>query len=117
MASVTWFPLSEHQGSSDSSAPPGARGSRPRSRPARARRRSRTPRDRGVLDRRRARAGRDLGREPRAPGGALESLEPWCSLSGNQVTLAMAGYGFVASVLPVWLLLCPRDYLSSFLKI
>src|SRR5262249_16822808 len=27
------------------------------------------------------------------------------------------GYGFVASVLPVWLLLCPRDYLSSFLKI
>ncbi len=29
----------------------------------------------------------------------------------------MAGYGFVAAVLPVWLLLCPRDYLSSFLKI
>src|SRR5207247_9995917 len=26
-------------------------------------------------------------------------------------------YGFVASVLPVWVLLCPRDYLSSFLKI
>ena len=29
----------------------------------------------------------------------------------------MAAYGFVASVLPVWLLLCPRDYLSSFMKI
>jgi len=29
----------------------------------------------------------------------------------------MAGYGFVASVLPVWLLLCPRDYLSSYLKV
>jgi carbon starvation protein len=31
--------------------------------------------------------------------------------------LLMAGYGFVASVLPVWLLLAPRDYLSSFMKI
>jgi carbon starvation protein len=29
----------------------------------------------------------------------------------------MAGYGFIASVLPVWVLLCPRDYLSTFLKI
>jgi carbon starvation protein len=33
------------------------------------------------------------------------------------ITLAIAGYGFVASVLPVWLLLCPRDYLSSYLKL
>lgn len=39
------------------------------------------------------------------------------SLSKNQITLAMMIYGFMASVLPVWLLLCPRDYLSSFLKI
>src|SRR5438552_4996064 len=31
--------------------------------------------------------------------------------------LLMAGYGFIASVLPVWLLLAPRDYLTSFLKI
>ena len=30
---------------------------------------------------------------------------------------ALAAYGFVAAVLPVWLLLCPRDYLSTFLKI
>ncbi|HEV3051251.1 MAG TPA: carbon starvation CstA family protein [Longimicrobium sp.] len=29
----------------------------------------------------------------------------------------LAGYGFIASVLPVWVLLCPRDYLSTFLKI
>ena len=39
------------------------------------------------------------------------------SLTKNQITLAMMVYGFTASVLPVWLLLCPRDYLSSFLKI
>ena len=39
------------------------------------------------------------------------------TLSPHRVTLLMAAYGFVASVLPVWLLLCPRDYLSSYLKI
>ena len=39
------------------------------------------------------------------------------NLSAGGVTWAMAIYGFVASVLPVWILLCPRDYLSSFLKI
>jgi carbon starvation protein len=33
------------------------------------------------------------------------------------LTLAIAIYGFLASVLPVWLLLCPRDYLSSYMKI
>jgi carbon starvation protein len=44
-------------------------------------------------------------------------LEPYFSWSKNQTTYAIAGYGFVASILPVWLLLCPRDYLSSFLKI
>ncbi len=45
------------------------------------------------------------------------SLEPYFSLSRNQTIGAIAAYGFVASILPVWLLLCPRDYLSSFLKI
>jgi carbon starvation protein len=35
----------------------------------------------------------------------------------TQLILLMAGYGFVASVLPVWVLLAPRDYLSSFMKI
>lgn len=35
------------------------------------------------------------------------------NLSKNGITAAIAIYGFVASILPVWLLLCPRDYLSS----
>jgi len=39
------------------------------------------------------------------------------TLSPHKVTLIVAAYGFIASVLPVWLLLCPRDYLSSYLKI
>src|SRR5258708_11061633 len=39
------------------------------------------------------------------------------TLSPHRVTLLMAGYGFIASVLPVWLVLCPRDFLSSYLKI
>ncbi len=38
-------------------------------------------------------------------------------LSKTVLTLLMAAYGFIASVLPVWMLLCPRDYLSSYLKI
>jgi carbon starvation protein len=37
--------------------------------------------------------------------------------SGTDLTWAVVIYGFVASVLPVWLLLAPRDYLSAFLKI
>jgi carbon starvation protein len=37
--------------------------------------------------------------------------------SRNTLAYAMAVYGFIASVLPVWVLLCPRDYLSSYLKI
>ena len=36
---------------------------------------------------------------------------------GVAITWMMVVYGFVASVLPVWMLLCPRDYLSTFLKI
>jgi carbon starvation protein len=39
------------------------------------------------------------------------------SLTDHQATWALMAYGFIASVLPVWMLLCPRDYLSSFLKI
>ena len=35
----------------------------------------------------------------------------------NALTFLLAVYGFVASVLPVWMLLAPRDYLSSFMKI
>jgi carbon starvation protein len=44
-------------------------------------------------------------------------LERYFSLSREQTILALTVYGFIAAVLPVWLLLCPRDYLSSFLKI
>ena len=45
---------------------------------------------------------------------ALASL---FTLSKNQIAIFIPIYGFVASVLPVWLLLCPRDYLSTYLKI
>jgi carbon starvation protein len=38
-------------------------------------------------------------------------------LNGNTLAIVLAIYGFVASVLPVWMLLAPRDYLSSFMKI
>jgi carbon starvation protein len=48
---------------------------------------------------------------------AEHQIGAWFNLSAKQVVWAMAIYGFVASVLPVWLLLTPRDYLSSFLKI
>jgi len=45
------------------------------------------------------------------------SFAPYFNLSGTTLALTIIGYGFVASVLPVWLLLAPRDYLSTFLKI
>jgi carbon starvation protein len=48
------------------------------------------------------------------PGSSLES---WFSLSREQTIIALCVYGFIAAVLPVWLLLTPRDYLSSFMKI
>ena len=44
-------------------------------------------------------------------------LEPWLSLSGTQLSWAIILYGLVASILPIWVILAPRDYLSSFLKI
>src|SRR5438046_1585069 len=44
-------------------------------------------------------------------------LEPWFTFSRGQLTFLLAAYGFVASVLPVWMLLCPRDYLSSYMKL
>ena len=53
-------------------------------------------------------------------GGAV-AADPWWSkaftFSGVQLAWMLIGYGFVASVLPVWLLLAPRDYLSTFLKV
>jgi carbon starvation protein len=44
-------------------------------------------------------------------------LEPFFRLTRTQTIIALTLYGAVASVLPAWLLLVPRDYLSSFLKI
>ena len=54
-------------------------------------------------------AGRYVAESP-----ALAPLFTW---SGLTIAYAVIGYGFVASVLPVWMLLCPRDYLSTFMKI
>ena len=53
-------------------------------------------------------------------GGKVASDPAWASaftFSKVQITWMMVAYGFIASVLPVWLLLAPRDYLSTFLKI
>ena len=44
-------------------------------------------------------------------------MEKYFSLSRESTIAALGIYGFIAAVLPVWLLLCPRDYLSTFLKI
>jgi carbon starvation protein len=41
----------------------------------------------------------------------------WFTFNHKTLTILIAGYGFLASVLPVWLLLSPRDYLSSIMKI
>ena len=48
---------------------------------------------------------------------AGSALGHYFEFTRTQLILLMAGYGFIASVLPVWLLLAPRDYLSSFMKI
>ena len=45
------------------------------------------------------------------------AIATWFDLRGETLALIIIGYGFVASVLPVWLLLAPRDYLSTFLKV
>ena len=54
-------------------------------------------------------------------GGQVVAESPtWAPLftfDGTALAWMLIGYGFVAAVLPVWLLLAPRDYLSTFLKI
>jgi carbon starvation protein len=52
-------------------------------------------------------------------GGRIphSALAPFFMLSDKQLVVALVIYGFVASVLPVWMLLCPRDYLSTYMKI
>ena len=44
-------------------------------------------------------------------------LRAWFDFDKRSLAMALIGYGFIASVLPVWLLLAPRDYLSAFIKI
>ncbi|MCZ2080523.1 MAG: carbon starvation protein A [Bryobacteraceae bacterium] len=46
-----------------------------------------------------------------------DALAPWFTLSGMALAVAVIVYGFLASALPVWLLLAPRDYLSTFVKL
>ncbi|MCU7247174.1 carbon starvation CstA family protein [Pseudomonas koreensis] len=53
-------------------------------------------------------------------GGQVAADPVWAKVftfTGIQITWMLIGYGFVAAVLPVWLILAPRDYLSTFLKI
>ncbi|KTC12434.1 carbon starvation protein A [Pseudomonas marginalis ICMP 9505] len=53
-------------------------------------------------------------------GGQIAADPVWAkafSFTGIQITWMLIGYGFVAAVLPIWLILAPRDYLSTFLKI
>ena len=54
-------------------------------------------------------------------GGQWVAVDPaWAaafSFTGTQLCWLLIGYGFIASILPVWLLLAPRDYLSTFLKV
>ncbi len=53
-------------------------------------------------------------------GGQIAADPTWgpaFTFTGVQITWMLVGYGFVAAVLPVWLVLAPRDYLSTFLKI
>ncbi|CAA9437485.1 MAG: Carbon starvation protein A [uncultured Rubrobacteraceae bacterium] len=53
-------------------------------------------------------------------GGWIAESSPYAdfwTFSPNQIVFGLIAYGFIASVLPVWVLLAPRDYLSTFMKI
>jgi len=52
-------------------------------------------------------------------GGWIDdsAFRSWFDFDGPALSLMIIGYGFAAAVLPVWLLLAPRDYLSTFMKI
>ncbi|MBM2829684.1 MAG: cstA [Gammaproteobacteria bacterium] len=55
-----------------------------------------------------------------ASGGWIDQqpgLREWFNYDGPELALMIIAYGFAAAVLPVWLLLAPRDYLSTFMKI
>src|ERR1700735_2848942 len=48
---------------------------------------------------------------------ASATFAPWFTWSAMSLALAIIAYGFLASSLPVWLLLAPRDYLNTFVKL
>lgn len=48
---------------------------------------------------------------------AASAVAHWFTFNPHQITVLMCVYGFVASVLPVWFLLEPRDYLSTYMKL
>lgn len=45
------------------------------------------------------------------------ALAPYFTFNRQQLSIMLAAYGFIAAALPVWLLLAPRDYLSTYMKI
>ena len=51
------------------------------------------------------------------PVVASSSLAPYFTFSAKQMAVILAIYGFCAAALPVWLLLLPRDYLSTYMKV
>jgi carbon starvation protein len=51
------------------------------------------------------------------PWVVRSGIASWFTLSPRSLSLALPVYGFIAATLPVWLLLCPRDYLSTYMKI
>ena len=55
-----------------------------------------------------------------AAGGWVDrdpALHAWFDLDAKTLAWFVIGYGFIAAILPVWLLLAPRDYLSTFVKL
>ncbi|MDA0740010.1 MAG: carbon starvation protein A [Nitrospirae bacterium] len=48
---------------------------------------------------------------------AQSAFGEWFNFDRNTLVWVLAGYGFLASILPVWMLLVPRDYLSTFMKL
>ncbi len=48
---------------------------------------------------------------------AASAYTSWLTFTPHEITVLMCVYGFIASVLPVWLLLEPRDYLSTYMKL
>jgi len=58
-----------------------------------------------------------LGAVLAGPWLVQSSLAGWFTLPPKTIALLLPVYGFLAATLPVWLLLCPRDYLSTYMKI